>query len=502
MAVRYGSLPFREQVQFFRAKVNLPTQAWTDVWRDQHDTAFMVAGAYKAELLADFRAAVDKAIADGTTLQEFRRDFDAIVQRHGWSYNGSRGWRTRVIYETNLRTSYQAGRFAQLSDPRLQRTRPYWEYVHNDSVRFPRPLHVSWDGLILRADDPWWRTHFPPNGWGCKCKVFARGERDLRRRGKSGPDSAPSVNIVEKTVGVRGPSPRTVQLPEGIDPGFDYTPGRTVADRLRTTIEPRAAQMPGRISDDLVDAIDSPPAAPPAPPVQRPAAPTFSTVRGVDEDALVDKLLDIPDAGERVSKLAEFLAEHPVSTIVVKQVEMGRGQRARELAPDVAAFLGVDTFQASLRYRTRSPTAVNGFTAQHWDTVTVKAKASDKVATARGEDLAAAVDAAARQQQAGASEWSMRATFDRITGGKQAGLVVTWIHELAHQVHFWAGDLPRPAGLPALTTYSGRNDREWHAEHFTAWLLNRDALAAWNQEVAEHFDTLIERAITSTAKPR
>jgi hypothetical protein len=38
----------------------------------------------------DFRVAVEKAIAEGTTLQEFRKDFDAIVATHGWSYKGSR----------------------------------------------------------------------------------------------------------------------------------------------------------------------------------------------------------------------------------------------------------------------------------------------------------------------------------------------------------------------------------------------------------------------------
>ncbi len=40
--------------------------------------------------LADFRAAVDKAISQGTTLAEFRKDFDTIVAKYGWSYNGSR----------------------------------------------------------------------------------------------------------------------------------------------------------------------------------------------------------------------------------------------------------------------------------------------------------------------------------------------------------------------------------------------------------------------------
>lgn len=221
----YGSLPFREQIRFFREKLNLGTRAWTDIWEAQHDHAFVVAGAMKEDLVEDFRNAVERVIEEGITLEQFRKEFDAIVARHGWSYKGSRGWRSRVIYDTNLRTSYSAGRFDQMKE--IAERRPYWRYRHNDSVRFPRPEHQAWDGLILRHDHPWWQTHYPPNGWGCKCFVETLAERDLARLGKSGPDQAPEIEYREVTVGTRGPTPRTVRVPRGIDPGFAYTPGES-----------------------------------------------------------------------------------------------------------------------------------------------------------------------------------------------------------------------------------------------------------------------------------
>ena len=114
--------PFAEQVAAFRLRLgNLtPTVKWDDIQRAQHDRAFMVAGAQKADLLAVLAAAVDKAVSQGTTLDEFRRDFREIVERrgwHGWTGEGTKGgeaWRTKVIYKTNMATTYAAGRMAQL----------------------------------------------------------------------------------------------------------------------------------------------------------------------------------------------------------------------------------------------------------------------------------------------------------------------------------------------------------------------------------------------------
>lgn len=247
----YGSLPFAEQIAFFREKHPVLTAAWTDVYAAEHDHAFMVAGAAKADLLADLRAAVEKGIAEGGTIEHFRKDFDALVERHGWSYEGGRNWRARVIYETNLRQSYHAGREAQMADPALRRRRPYGLYRHGGSAE-PRPEHLAWDGLVLPLDDPWWDTHTPQNGWGCKCKKFMVNARDVERMGlKVG--SAPPVEWEEKVIGVRGPSPRTVKVPKGIDPGFEYRPGATRAADLMSKTRVWPVDVAATFAEGLSD---------------------------------------------------------------------------------------------------------------------------------------------------------------------------------------------------------------------------------------------------------
>lgn len=197
------------------------------------------------KLLADLAAAVDKAIADGETLQGFRKRFAEIVDRHGWhGWTGQatakgRAWRTRVIYETNLITSYAAGRYAQLQAGGYD----FWIYKHSDFVQHPRPLHVAWNGLTLPANHPFWQTHYPPNGWGCRCRaVGARGPASIRRLGGDPDKPLPAwVGRIDPKTGA----------PVGIDKGFAYAPGASVAGLVRS-LAPKLDRLPRQPSIALI----------------------------------------------------------------------------------------------------------------------------------------------------------------------------------------------------------------------------------------------------------
>lgn len=221
--------PFKEQVAFFRGKLGnlVPTARWDDIQRSAHDRAFMVAGAAKADLLADLATAVDRSITEGKSLEAFRQDFRAIVERngwHGWTGEGSKkgeAWRTRVIYQTNALSSYNAGRYAQLREGGFD----LWIYRHNDSVKNPRPQHLAWNGLALPPGHEFWVAHAPQNGWGCKCYVVgARSARGARRLGGD-PDKAlpEDWDAIDAKTGT----------PVGIDKGWDYQPGAAVSQTIQ-----------------------------------------------------------------------------------------------------------------------------------------------------------------------------------------------------------------------------------------------------------------------------
>lgn len=241
--------PFKFQVAAFRLRLAelKATTGWDkEVWQAEHDRAFMVAGAIRADILADLAAAVDKAISQGTTLETFRKDFRKIVAEKGWQISpagqgtkGGEAWRTKVIYKTNLSTSYAAGRFAQLT----QAGYPFLVYRHGASVE-PRIQHLAWDGLVLPADHPFWKSHCPPNGWGCTCYITgARSKESARRMG-----GKPEKTLPE---GWQAPDPKT-GAPVGIDRGWAYAPGADIARTLIPMVD-KLASLPAPIGADLVE---------------------------------------------------------------------------------------------------------------------------------------------------------------------------------------------------------------------------------------------------------
>ncbi len=216
-----------EAIDFLRQKLNLPTQSWTDLWEGMHARAFVVAGANTEALVSDFRNAIDKALSEGKSLDWFRKEFDKIVAAHGWNYKGERRWRQAVIFNTNMRMAYATGRWAQIV--RLAESRPYLRYKAVLDER-TRPLHRAWDDVVLRWDDPWWQTHFPPNGWNCRCTIQQLSERDLTRLKLKVSPSAPASPLIAR--GVNTPDGvKYVFVPKGIDPGFAYNPGEAAFGR-------------------------------------------------------------------------------------------------------------------------------------------------------------------------------------------------------------------------------------------------------------------------------
>jgi len=259
MAADVPVLPPKEAIDFFRRKGFTFGFAWQDVWQDEHVRAFTVAKAMSRDLLEDIRGAVDKAIAEGTTLDQFRSDLRPLLEAKGWwgkklmtdpatgaekvvQLGSPR--RLRTIFGMNMRKAYAAGRWQRIQ--RTKKTFPYLRYLHSEASLRPRPQHVAWHGVIRLVDDEWWDTHYGPNGFGCNCTAVPVNDRIMARRGWSLTERPPQF-MPERYV-----NPRTGELTKieaGISPGFNYNVGKAYLQDLAA----RPMKRTGKPAPEEVD---------------------------------------------------------------------------------------------------------------------------------------------------------------------------------------------------------------------------------------------------------
>ncbi|QDG74444.1 phage minor head protein [Labrenzia sp. PHM005] len=215
-----------------------PTFAWADVYAADHAAMFTVAKSAGHDILADIWTALLKALEEGETFETFaQRLKPSLVQKGWWGEAieedpltgepvkvrlGSLR-RLRTIFDANMRVSYATGHWQMFE--RLKSSRPYLRYVAvQDGLT--RPEHQSLHNLVLPVDHAFWDVFAPPNGWNCRCSLQSLSERDieqLKARGEELVFDPPRISFRawenKRTGEIR-------QIPDGIDPGWDYNPGK------------------------------------------------------------------------------------------------------------------------------------------------------------------------------------------------------------------------------------------------------------------------------------
>ena len=176
----FEPLPFDEAIDYWRAKVSVSPQEFARLTLAAQQKAFTIADGASRLIRDEIRDYIDQALVEGMTLGEFQSSAAHLLDAVGISARAPHYWET--VYRTNLATSYQVGRWKQITEPAVRAARPYLRYV---SARLPtsRQSHVDKHGLVYPTDHPFWRQWYPPNGFNCKCTVMSVSESLLDRRG-------------------------------------------------------------------------------------------------------------------------------------------------------------------------------------------------------------------------------------------------------------------------------------------------------------------------------
>lgn len=259
-------LPFREAIDYFRRRIGNPQvqDRWTERWQDEHSAAFTVARSAGYDILGDISGAMEKAIAQGTTFEEFAKDLVPLLKAKGWWGRVERAdgehvklgsmRRLRTIFNVNMRVSYAAGRWEQIQ--RTKQDLPYLAYSAVLDMR-TRPAHRDWNGTVLPVDHPWWDVHYPPCGWNCRCSVIQLTESAARRRGgvtETPPSGMPRA-WSNPTTG------KTIEVPHGIDPGWGYNVGKaamqaSAQEQAAKQLADKLVAVPAEIAADALGAED------------------------------------------------------------------------------------------------------------------------------------------------------------------------------------------------------------------------------------------------------
>jgi SPP1 gp7 family putative phage head morphogenesis protein len=236
-------LPPEKAVEYFRSKGYTIGWDWRETLHEAHAKAFTVAKVMQVDVLQDIRGAVDRAIAEGRTLEQFKKELIPTLQRKGWwgevvneqtgetAYVGSR--RLNTIYQTNLQTAYMTGRYRSMMENTANR--PYWMYVAVMDGR-TRPAHRQLNGQVFRFDDQIWSYIYPPNGFRCRCRVRAISAAQVEAMGIKIESSAGKLDFVEVPLGgddtfttvarYRGVDATGKGFAFSPDAGWNYNPGR------------------------------------------------------------------------------------------------------------------------------------------------------------------------------------------------------------------------------------------------------------------------------------
>lgn len=232
------------------------TWSWADLRADEHAHQFTISRLASVDLLQQMRELIVSSVDGQLSRTDFLRDAKAALASKGWwgeittidaatgrevttTFNPSR---LKMIYDVNVRQAHAVAQWQRIEDSR--ESHPYLRYITKDDLRV-REQHRAWHHLTLPVGHPFWRAHFPPNGYRCRCRVTQVSQRDFDR-GLT-PTGAPMRKVAPPLQERDWLNPRTgetTRVPLGIDPGFANNPGMARANALRQLVQDKLAALP------------------------------------------------------------------------------------------------------------------------------------------------------------------------------------------------------------------------------------------------------------------
>lgn len=165
---------------FVRDKARTNIRIFGDMLPETRAHAFAVAGIEEMRRLKQVQEAIAR-VPEGGDWKDAREEIAAAL-----GDPEKNAARAETVLRTNCFQAYAAARYrSQMEDKEVF---PYLKYVTVGDSRV-RDSHARLNGTILRKDDPFWETHYPPWDWGCRCVAVELTEEMAREEQADGTGS-------------------------------------------------------------------------------------------------------------------------------------------------------------------------------------------------------------------------------------------------------------------------------------------------------------------------
>jgi hypothetical protein len=186
-------LKYESAIRALRRRVPMTDDEFEKLAEEEREFAFTAAGVAELDLVADVFVAVERAVRDGTTVEQFKEDVGEKLAR---SWGGEDEGRLDNIFRTNVMTSYNGGWYEESTAPAVLEERPYWAFegIEDSATTEDICLPIIKAAVVLPADHPWWQTHYPPLHYKCRSRTRSLTRQQAEREGIT--ENPPTVRVL------------------------------------------------------------------------------------------------------------------------------------------------------------------------------------------------------------------------------------------------------------------------------------------------------------------
>jgi SPP1 gp7 family putative phage head morphogenesis protein len=172
--------PNKDAAALIMGKAAVTPAAYKSLLPDLRARAFTVARISDFDVLRDIMEAIAK-IPEGADWKKTRTQIAAEISPYmDESPDGVSASRKKaeLLLRTHGYQAYAVGKHAEQTASAA--ALPWWKYVSVGDGKV-RDAHRALDGKIFRSDDPFWKDHYPPWDFGCRCQVVAVTAQEVAR---------------------------------------------------------------------------------------------------------------------------------------------------------------------------------------------------------------------------------------------------------------------------------------------------------------------------------